>query len=147
MTADGADSSTLTITVRDANNNLVDGQAVFFAITGGTGGTLSSGPWTTNSSGVATATLTSTNATTLTVTGYLGTDASGTSVGTDTVTFVAGVASQLAITQEPVGGASGAALGTQPVVTIQDAQGQHGHDGQLDGGDGCDLLGCGWDAW
>ena len=123
VTADGADSSTLTITVRDANNNLVDGQAVFFAITGGTGGTLSSGPWTTNSSGVATATLTSTNATTLTVTGYLGTDASGTSVGTDTVTFVAGVASQLAITQEPVGGASGAALGTQPVVTIQDAQG------------------------
>ena len=89
VAADNTTTSTLTITARDAGNNPVAGQSVFFAITDGTGGTLSTGPWTTNASGVATATLVSTTANTITVAGYLGTDATGASVGTATVTFVA----------------------------------------------------------
>ena len=122
VVADNMATSTLTITARDANNNLVANQAVFFAITDGTGGTLSSGPWTTDGSGVATATLTSTNAATLTVTGYLGGNSSGTSVGTATIGFVAGAAASLAITTPAAGAASGAAFTTQPVVQIWDAQ-------------------------
>jgi hypothetical protein len=95
---------------------------VFFAITDGTGGTLSAGPWTTNASGVATATLSSTNAATLTVTGYLGADNTGISVGTASVGFVAGAASQLSITTQPSAtGASGSAFAEQPAIQLRDA--------------------------
>ncbi|MEX2473151.1 MAG: invasin domain 3-containing protein, partial [Gemmatimonadota bacterium] len=92
VAADDTETSTLTITARDANDNVVAGEDVFFAITDGSGGTLSAGPWTTDASGVATATLRSTTANTITVTGYLGSDATGTEVGTATVEFVAGAA-------------------------------------------------------
>lgn len=86
--ADGSDSSTLTITVRDGNNAVMGADVdLFFEITSGTG-TLSAGPWTSNGSGQATATLTSTTAGTVTVTGYLGTDNTGTVLGTANVTFV-----------------------------------------------------------
>jgi hypothetical protein len=88
LTADGTDTSTLTITVRDGGGNLLDGEDVFFAITAGTGGTLSASPWTTGGNGQATATLTSVDANTITVTGYLGTDETGTVVGTAEVVFV-----------------------------------------------------------
>jgi adhesin/invasin len=72
VVADGTATSTLTVTVRDASSNLVADQPVFFEITGGTGGTLSAGPWTTDVNGVATATLSSTTPGTLTVTGRSG---------------------------------------------------------------------------
>lgn len=85
--ADGVDSSTLTITVRDSENTVLgSGEDVFFAITSGTG-TLSSGPWTTNASGQATATLTSTTVGTVEVTGYLGTDNTGGALGTASIVF------------------------------------------------------------
>lgn len=87
LTADGSDSSTLTITLRDSGGNLLEGEDVFFAITAGTGGSLSSGPWTTNASGQATATLTSTDINTIEVTGYLGLDDGGLSVGSVIVEF------------------------------------------------------------
>lgn len=45
--------STITATVRDANNNLVDGQTVNFQVTDSTGGTLSVGTATTNVQGQA----------------------------------------------------------------------------------------------
>ncbi len=85
--ANGVDSSTLTITVRDSENTVLGaGEDVFFEITSGTG-TLSSGPWSTNGSGQATATLTSTTVGSVTVTGYLGTNNSGDVLGTANVTF------------------------------------------------------------
>ncbi|MCA1800355.1 MAG: Ig-like domain-containing protein, partial [Actinobacteria bacterium] len=98
LTADGADASTLTITVRDGGGNLLEGEPVFFEITAGTGGTLSEGPWTTDAIGQATATLTSVDANTITVTGYLGSDNSGAIVGTAEVDFEAGLAANVLVT-------------------------------------------------
>ncbi|MDZ7755152.1 Ig-like domain-containing protein [Rhodohalobacter sp.] len=83
LTANGTDVSTLTITVRDGGGNLLEGEDVFFEITA----------WNrrdaecrsselTDASGQATATLTSVDANTITVTGYLGSDNSGAAVGT-----------------------------------------------------------------
>jgi|GEM_PF-1220827 len=97
VTADGSDSSTLTITVRDASNNLLENEDVFFAITGGSGGTLSAGPWSSDVNGQATATITSLDANTITVTGYLGTNSSSGELGTATVAFEAGTATNIAI--------------------------------------------------
>ena len=97
VNADGVTASTITVTARDANGNPVPGEAVSMAITSGTG-TLTSGPWTTNAAGQATASLTSTTTGTVVVTGYLGGGAGPTggvgpmngalpSVGTVSVTF------------------------------------------------------------
>ena len=88
--ADGSDSSTITVTVRDENNNVMGADVdVFFEITAGTGGSLSSGPWSTNSSGQASAILTSTVTNTITITGYLGVSNAGDALGTATVEFKA----------------------------------------------------------
>lgn len=77
---DGASTSTVTVTVRDANGNPVGaGEAVCLETVGnadGTGstGTLSSGPWTTDANGQVTATVTSpTEEGAATVYGWLGT--------------------------------------------------------------------------
>lgn len=87
--ANGSDSSVITLTVRDSNNQTVDaGENVFIQITSGSG-TLTSGPWTTNGSGVATATLTSSTSGTVEITGYLGSNNSGDVVGTSEVDFTA----------------------------------------------------------
>jgi adhesin/invasin len=121
LIANGSDSSTLTITVRDGGGNLLEGEDVFFEITGGTGGTLSAGPWTTDASGQATVTLTSVDANTITVTGYLGSDNSGATVGTAEVVFEAGPADNVLVT---VVQGIAAADGTDDLeyqVTIEDA--------------------------
>ena len=124
LVADGTASSTLTFTALDANSNPVAGQSVFFAVTSGTGGVLSSGPWTTNGSGVATATLTSTTADTITVTGYLGADATGAVAGTATVTFSAGPAATIAVQAGDTQSALvGTAVATAPSVLVTDATG------------------------
>lgn len=85
----GVDGSTITITARNSANQIMgEGLDLFFEILSGTG-TLSSGPWTTNSNGQATATLTSTTEGTVQVRGYLGTNNSGEIVGTTSVGFSA----------------------------------------------------------
>jgi hypothetical protein len=121
LTANGSDGSTLTITVRDSGGNLLEGEDVFFAITGGTGGSLSSGPWSTDVSGEATATLTSVDANTLTVTGYLGTDSSGPSVGTVQVDFEAGEAESLSATATQATAAADGSDELEFLVTVEDA--------------------------
>lgn len=121
LTADGTDASILTITARDASGNLLESVDVFFAITSGTGGALSAGPWTTDVNGEATATLTSVDANTITVTGYLGTDATGEVVGTADVDFEAGVPAS--VSASPIQG-SAAADGSDTlefVVMVEDA--------------------------
>jgi hypothetical protein len=121
LTADGVESSTLTITVRDGSGNLLADEDVFFDITNGTGGTLSAGPWSSDVNGQATATLTSVDANTITVTGYLGTDASGSVVGTADVAFVAGAPAS--VTAAATVG-SAAADGSDELVfqiTVEDA--------------------------
>jgi hypothetical protein len=121
LTANGTDASTLTITVSDGGGNLLDGEEVFFAITSGSGGALSSGPWTTNAGGPATATLTSVEANTLTVTGYLGTDDSGSEVGTVDVTFEAG--EPASVTADAIQGTAAANDSDELefLVTVEDA--------------------------
>jgi uncharacterized Zn ribbon protein len=88
--ANGTSTSILTVTVKDANNNLVSGQSVFFTLSGQ--GSLSAGPWTTNASGVATATYTSSlTPDAAALKAYLGTSAvAANQVGTATITTTAG---------------------------------------------------------
>ena len=76
VVADGSDSSELTITVRDGGGNELVGEDVFFSVTSGSGA-LSGSSWSTDGSGQATAALTSTEAGTVSVTGYLGSNTSG----------------------------------------------------------------------
>ncbi len=120
LTADGSDASTLTITVRDGSNNELDGEDVFFSVTTGTG-SLSSGPWSTDSNGQATATLTSTQANTVTVTGFLGSDASGEEIGTVDVEFIAGSASDMDILSDPEETPAGEAIRGSPTVKVMDS--------------------------
>jgi hypothetical protein len=121
LTADGTDTSTLTITARDASDNLLEGVDVFFAITSGTGGALSAGPWTTDVNGEATATLTSTDANTITVTGYLGTDATGEVVGTADVDFEAGVPASVSASTVQGSAAADGSDTLEFLVTVEDA--------------------------
>src|SRR5690606_31469338 len=91
LVADGASTSTITVQVNDANGNPVAaGVDVFLALSAGPG-TLSAGPWQTTASGQVTATVTAPTAVgSGTVTAYLGTDATGSQIGTATVTYLAG---------------------------------------------------------
>lgn len=81
--ANGTDSSELTVTVRDAYGNLVDGAKVFFSATGK--GQLSPTPATTVN-GVATTVLTSLGAESISVTATTNVDSTG---KTESVSFIA----------------------------------------------------------
>ncbi|WP_160317826.1 Ig-like domain-containing protein [Erwinia billingiae] len=81
--ANGTDSSELTVTVKDANGNLVDGAKVFFSATGK--GQLSPNPATTVN-GVATTVLTSLGAESISVTATTNVDSTG---KTESVSFIA----------------------------------------------------------
>ena len=98
VTADGAQTSMLTITILDAFENPVPGEPVFFNIADGEVGSggLSPAPvggWETDGAGQATATLRSTVANTVTISAYLGHDADGDFIGSTTVEFVSGAIS------------------------------------------------------
>ncbi len=87
ITADGADSSTIKVTIRDGAGSAMPNKSVFFEIAGGNPGDggLSGGPWTTDSRGEATTKLTTTEPDTFTVTGYIGPDSHGRDIGTVTI--------------------------------------------------------------
>ncbi len=116
----GSETSTITVTARDELGNAVSGATVILSATG-TGNTLTQPSATTNSSGVATGTLSSTVAESKTVSATI----NGVAVTqTASVVVHAGPASKLALTTLPSSGAqSGAALVQQPVVQLQDANG------------------------
>lgn len=84
---DGIDFSTITITVRNTNDDIMGEDIdVHFEITSGNG-TLGPGPWTTGTDGKASTTLTSTVSGLVVVTGYLGSDDLGEEIFTATVGF------------------------------------------------------------
>ena len=89
--ADGTDSNTVTVTVKDANGNPVAlGTKVCLLVATGDG-TLSAGPWSTDANGQVSATLTSKKAGIVNVDSYVGPcDDKGGKVGTVATTFTPG---------------------------------------------------------
>src|SRR6185295_8848384 len=88
VVADGLALSTITVTVRDANGNVVAGQTVQLASTG-TSNTLTQPPALTDASGVASGTIASTHAETKTLTATINPGAGQIIVGQQpTVAFV-----------------------------------------------------------
>jgi 5-hydroxyisourate hydrolase-like protein (transthyretin family) len=121
--ADGATTSTITVTLMDAYSNPVSGKTVTLArSSGGTHSTITTVSGTTNASGQATFTVKDSTAESVTYTATDTTD-SITVTQTATVTFTPGTATKVVFTTQPGGGTGGTAWGTQPVVTVEDANG------------------------
>jgi hypothetical protein len=118
VTADGSAAGTITVSVKDGNSNGIPGQTVTLSVSG-TGNTVSTPP-VTDASGQTTATLTSTNAGTKTVTASVGTT---TITQQPTLTFVPGAATRLVFATQPGSATYGAPLSPQPVVKTKDAFG------------------------
>ena len=94
MVADGSDTSQITVTIRDADGNIRTdgGNDVFIEASLGDLSAV-----TDQNNGTYSATLTSTDSGTATVTAYLGSSNNGDEIGTTTVAFVAGEATQIVI--------------------------------------------------
>ncbi|MGA1566470.1 MAG: invasin domain 3-containing protein [Ilumatobacteraceae bacterium] len=115
LVADGSSSTTITVTLKDANGNLITADVAAITLSA-TSGTLSSVSYAGN--GQYTATLTSsTTAGTSTITGTLDAQAM---TASDTVSFVAGAPTKILVVTAPVAAASGSQFSTQPVVRITD---------------------------
>jgi hypothetical protein len=116
----GGASSTITVTVRDANGNSISGADVALAATGA-GNTLTQPAGPTDVNGEATGTLSSTLAETKTVTATV---AGTTITQTASVVVTAGAATRLDITTQPSASVpSGSVFPQQPVIQIVDANG------------------------
>jgi hypothetical protein len=118
ITAGGA-ASTITVTALDQFNNPIQGATVVLAASG-LGNTLTQPVGTTNASGVATGTLSSTVAEAKTVSATIG----GVAVTqAATVLVNPGVAATLAFTQQPSSSVAGVAMSPTVQVTARDANG------------------------
>lgn len=115
----GSSPASITVTVRDDLGRTVSGATVTLAATGS--GNVLTQPGTTDLSGQATGTLTSTVAETKTITASV----NGTVVLTQTatVTVTAGAPAAIALVTPPAGAVSNALFQTQPVVEVRDAFG------------------------
>jgi len=117
VTADGAATSTITITVKDAFGNPIEGQPVTLAATG-TGNTLGA-PVATDAAGVTTGTIASTRAETKTITASSG---AITFTMQPIVAFVAGApASLVLVSGNNQTGAATTALASPFVVAVKDS--------------------------
>ena len=115
----GGTASTITVTALDPFNNPIQGATVVLAATG-TGNTLTQPVGTTNASGVATGSLSSTVAEAKTVSATIG----GLAVTqTATVLVNPGGAATLAFTQQPSSAVAGVAISPTVQVTARDANG------------------------
>jgi adhesin/invasin len=119
INADGQ-TSTVTVTARDANNNPIQGATVILAATG-TGNTITQPAGTTNGSGVATGTISSTVAEDKAVSATI----DGTAVTqTAVVSVTAGAAANIAISSgDNLTGPVNSTLGTPHEVLVTDANG------------------------
>jgi hypothetical protein len=121
VTADGSTTSTVTVTLKDANSNPVSGKTVTLAKTSGPGTpTITTVSGTTDASGLATFTVKSITAGADVFTATDTTD-SVTVTQTATVTFTAGAATKLVYTTVPGTGTAGTAFSV--TVQSQDAYG------------------------
>jgi hypothetical protein len=119
--SNGSSTSTITITAKDANGNPISGATVVLSASG-SGNTLTQPSGTTNSSGVATGTLSSTLAEAKTVSATI----SGVGITqTAAITVNPGAAAALAFTTQPTSAAAGATLSPAPVVELRDQFGNH----------------------
>ena len=126
LIADSANTTTVTVTLKDAQGNqlVVGGSTVGITVdtlTAGNDRYGSIGSVTDNSNGTYTATYTAgTKVQNVKFTATL----AGSAITDDAaLALVHGTATKLAVQVQPVGGASGSALATQPVVLVQDANG------------------------
>jgi len=116
--ADGTTTSTITVTLMDANSNPVSGKTV--TLTAGSGSsTISAASGSSSATGVVTFTVKDSTAQSVIYTGKDTTD-SVTVTQTATVTFTA---DKLVFTTQPGGGTGGTAWGTQPVVKVETSGG------------------------
>ena len=115
----GSSQSTITVTAKDANGNVIPGATVVLGATGSNNTVTGSGG-TTNSSGVLTGTLSSTTAESKTVSATI----NGVAI-TQTATAVvnAGAATQLVFTVQPTGTTALATITPPVVVAAEDAFG------------------------
>src|SRR5881396_1605795 len=119
--AAGSGSSTITVTARDASGNPIQGVTVTLAASPGAGNTLTQPVGTTNASGVATATLSSTVAGLKTVSAMIGSVAI---TQTATVTVTAGAAAAITSnSMNPQAATAGTEVGSPPSVIVRDASG------------------------
>jgi hypothetical protein len=115
----GSSQSTITVTAMDANGNVISGATVVLGATGSNNTVTGSGG-STNSSGVLTATLSSTTAESKTVSATI----NGVPITqTATVVVNAGAATQLVFTGQPTTTANNATINPAVVVTAEDAFG------------------------
>lgn len=121
VTADGTTTSTITVTVLDANSNPVSGKTV--SLTAGSGSSTISAPsGSSNASGVVTFTVKDTKAEAVT---YTAKDTSDNITITQTaqVTFKAGVAAKLAFSQQPSTTNAGSTITPAVTVSVEDGNG------------------------
>jgi len=124
VTADGSTESTIMVTVKDANENPVEGETVTLAQNSDAASTISAASGTSSAAGVVTFTVKGTKAETVTYTATVSGTPETEITQTTAVTFTAGAASQLSITKGPSTSArSGIAFKQQPVIQLQDASG------------------------
>src|SRR5439155_1509855 len=119
--AAGTGSSTITVTAKDALGNPIEGATVTLAASPSAGTTLTQPVGTTNASGVATGTLSSTAAGLKTVSAMIGSVAI---TQTATVTVTAGAAAAIASnSMNPQSATVGTEVGSPPSVIVRDASG------------------------
>ncbi|HKV72618.1 MAG TPA: Ig-like domain-containing protein, partial [Gemmatimonadales bacterium] len=114
----GSSQSTITVTAKDANGNVISGATVVLGASGSNNTLSASGA--TNSSGVYSGTLSSTTAESKTVSATI----NGVAITqTAAVTVNAGAATQLVFTSQPTNAVQGSAFNPVVVVTAEDAFG------------------------
>lgn len=123
VTANGTSTSTITVTLKDANGNRIPNEDVTLAKSSGPGTpTIAATQGTTDASGVATFTVKSTTAGTAVFTATATTGPVALSQ-TASVIFTPGTPAQLAFGSQPSSTVSGAAISPAPTVLVQDANG------------------------
>jgi type II secretory pathway pseudopilin PulG len=117
VTANGTTTSTVTVTLLDANDNPVSGKTVALAQSNGGHSTVSTASGASNASGVVTFTVTDTKAEAVT---YTGTDTTDALVITDTavVTFTSGTASAAQSSVNPNSGSVSGVFNASTTITV-----------------------------